>query len=218
MMRYKICGLIFLSSTNHFFSIGPICQWSQFLTLSSIFFARPLIGLATRDILDEVILNKTLWTGMREHGCVMPHSDSLAMLSSITLGVSNCPSPFFFFLTSLPPNFFDTPHKQMHLSSLRNLPPATNLFQHPNGWVLRENDFTLGLGDFWYFNLIDYFQLDFSQKIDWGVDHFHLFWGECIRTSTNMGRGLLNITRIGGGSSVLIEKAKMGGVSIFFIK
>ena len=52
-----------------------------------------------------------------------------------------------------------------------------------------------------------------------GVDHIHLFWGECIWKSTNLGGVSLNFTRIWGGSAFFIEKMpKWGGVSTFFIK
>ena len=52
-----------------------------------------------------------------------------------------------------------------------------------------------------------------------GVDHFHLFWGECIWNSTNLGGVSLNFTRMWGGVCCFESRvAKMGGGSTFFIK
>ena len=52
-----------------------------------------------------------------------------------------------------------------------------------------------------------------------GVDHIHLFWGECIRHSTNfffLGGGLFEFQSDLGGSAVFTEKSQNGGsVHIF---
>ena len=53
-----------------------------------------------------------------------------------------------------------------------------------------------------------------------GVDHIHLFWGECMWNSTNFGGGSLWIS-LGFWRWVCCfhwKKNKMGGVSTFFIK